>query len=258
MSTCDAVASDPVIEFRDVSLQFRVSSEGRIASLKEWIIRVATKRGVRHNLVQALDGVSFSVARGEAIGVIGRNGAGKSTLLRIAAGILQPSSGTAIVRGRIAPVIELGVGFEQELTGRENIVFNGALLGRSQREMNRRMDEIVEFAELGDFIDQPIRTYSTGMVARLAFAVATTVDAQVLLLDEVLSVGDEQFKRKCHQRMDDFRTRGVTIFFVSHDLGSVASLCDRAIWISDGKGREIGPTDDVIAAYREWAGSVEA
>ncbi len=256
MSTCEAaVPDDPVIEFRDVSLQFRVSSEGRIASLKEWIIRLATNRGARHNAVQALDGVSFSVARGEAIGVIGRNGAGKSTLLRIAAGILQPSSGVAIVRGRVAPVIELGIGFEQELTGRENIVFNGALLGRSQREMNRRMDEIVDFAELGDFIDQPIRTYSTGMVARLAFAVATTVDAQVLLLDEVLSVGDERFKRKCHQRMDDFRTRGVTIFFVSHDLGSVQTLCDRSLWIADGRVAASGDTSAVVEAYRDWAAS---
>lgn len=253
MSICEERVSDPVIEFNDVTLQFRVQTEGRIASLKEWVIRKATRRSGSRSVVQALDGVSFSVERGEAIGVIGRNGAGKSTLLRIAAGILRPSTGVAIVRGRIAPVIELGIGFEQELTGRENIIFNGALLGRSQREMNRRMDEIVDFAELGDFIDQPIRTYSTGMVARLAFAVATTVDAQVLLLDEVLSVGDERFKRKCHQRMDEFRARGVTIFFVSHDLGAVESLCERAIWMADGTAREIGASFDVIGSYRRWA-----
>lgn len=252
MSTCDAAVSDPVIEFRDVALQFRVSSEGRIASLKEWIIRNATGRSGHHNVVQALDGVGFSVARGEAIGVIGRNGAGKSTLLRIAAGILQPSSGVSIVRGRIAPVIELGIGFEQELTGRENIIFNGALLGRSQQEMQDRMGEIVDFAELDAFIDQPIRTYSTGMVARLAFAVATTVDASVLLLDEVLAVGDERFKGKCQERMQDFRSRGVTILFVSHDLGAVESLCDHSVWMSGGKVRNIGPTSGVIESYRQW------
>jgi len=248
---------DPVISFSDVSLQFRVPSEGKISSLKEWLIRWLRGRGVSQNTVQALRSVSFSVEKGEAVGVIGRNGAGKSTLLRIAAGILQPSAGTAVVRGRVAPVIELGVGFEQELTGRENIVFNGALLGRSQHEMIDRMGEIVDFAELDAFIDQPIRTYSTGMVARLAFSVATTVDAQVLLLDEVLSVGDERFKRKCHQRMDRFRSDGVTLLFVSHDLGAVESLCDRAMWIADGEVREIGRTGDVIRSYRAWAESVQ-
>ena len=152
-------------------------------------------------------------------------------------------------------MIELGIGFEQELTGRENIVFNGALLGRSQQEMNLRMDQIVDFAELDAFIDQPIRTYSTGMVARLAFAVATTVDAEVLLLDEVLSVGDERFKRKCHQHMDQFRASGVTILFVSHDLGSVESLCDRALWVANGKIVAAGDTPSVVEAYRTWAAS---
>jgi ABC-type polysaccharide/polyol phosphate transport system ATPase subunit len=258
MSTCETSTSGPVIEFRDVSLQFRVQVEGRVASLKEWIIRQATGKRGPHSVVQALDGVSFKVERGEAIGVIGRNGAGKSTLLRIAAGILKPSTGSAVVRGRIAPVIELGIGFEQELTGRENIVFNGALLGRSQQEMNNRMDEIVDFAELDAFIDQPIRTYSTGMVARLAFAVATTVNAQVLLLDEVLSVGDERFKRKCQLRMEEFRTRGISILFVSHDLGAVESLCDRAMWIAEGKIRSESETAAVVADYRRWAASVEA
>jgi len=208
MSTSEAIVSDPVIDFQDVSLQFRVYSEGRIATLKEWIIRRATNGSGHHRVIRALDGVSFSVTRGQAIGVIGRNGAGKSTLLRIAAGILQPSAGVSTVRGRIAPVIELGFGFEQELTGRE-----------------------------------------------LAFAIATTVDAQVLLLDEVLSVGDERFKRKCHQRMDEFRASGVTILFVSHDLGSVESLCDRALWVADGKIAAAGDTPTVVDAYRAWAES---
>jgi ABC-2 type transport system ATP-binding protein len=255
MSTSEIAMSEVAVEFRDVSHRFRVQPEGRIGSLKEWAIRKLTKGSPRYNVVNVLDELSFQVSRGEAMGVVGRNGAGKSTLLRIAAGIIQPSNGTAVVRGRMAPVIELGIGFEQELTGRENIVFNGALLGRSHREMNARMEEIVEFSELGDFIDHPIRTYSTGMVARLAFSVATTVDAQVLVLDEVLSVGDARFTRKCQRRMEEFRARGVTILFVSHDLSSVESLCDRSIWLSQGKIAAAGDTSSVLEAYRTWAAS---
>lgn len=245
--------SEPVIDFREVSHDFRVCAEGRIASLKEWLIRRIMRRRDRHQPVVALDNVSFEVRQGEAVGVIGYNGAGKSTLLRIAAGILQPSLGTAVVRGSIAPVIELGIGFEQELTGCENIVFNGALLGRSRQEMNERMDDIVHFAELSDFIDQPIRTFSTGMVARLAFAIATTVDAQILLLDEVLSVGDERFRRKCQDRMADFRKRGVTVLFVSHDLGAVEELCDEAIWLERGVILDIGAAGGVVDGYRQAA-----
>jgi ABC-type polysaccharide/polyol phosphate transport system ATPase subunit len=245
--------SEPVIEFRNVSHAFRVYSEGRIASLKEWMILTLLRRRGGARYFTALDDVSFSVDCGTALGVIGHNGAGKSTLLRIAAGILQPREGVAVVRGRVAPVIELGIGFEQELTGRENIVFNGALLGRSYREMNARIDEIVEFSELGEFIDHPIRTYSTGMVARLAFAVATTVDAQILLLDEVLSVGDERFQRKCSERMNGFRKDGVTILFVSHSLDSVEELCDEVLWIENGRVRELGPAAEVIGEYHRWA-----
>ena len=245
--------SESVIDFREVSLEFRVSAEGRIASLKEWLIRRIMRRGDGHQRFVALDNVSFEVRQGQALGVIGHNGAGKSTLLRIAAGILQPSLGTAVVRGSIAPVIELGIGFEQELTGRENIVFNGALLGRSYHEMAERMDEIVHFAELSDFIDQPIRTYSTGMVARLAFSVATTVDARILLLDEVLSVGDERFQRKCNERMTEFREGGITILFVSHSLESVGGLCDEVLWLEHGRIKTLGPAEAVISEYRRWA-----
>jgi ABC-type polysaccharide/polyol phosphate transport system ATPase subunit len=224
-----------------------------VASFKTWLIHRMTGKPLQFVEHVALDGVGFRVGQGKALGVVGHNGAGKSTLLRIVAGILRPTRGLAVVQGRIAPVIELGVGFEQELTGRENIVFNGALLGRSRQEMAARMDEIISFAELEDFIDQPIRTYSTGMVARLAFAVATTVDAQVLLLDEVLSVGDERFQRKCEERMQSFRRNGVTILFVSHDLGSVARMCDEAIWLECGKVKEHGPAEGVISQYRRWA-----
>jgi ABC-type polysaccharide/polyol phosphate transport system ATPase subunit len=247
--------SEPAIEFRNVSHAFRVYTEGRIASLKEWMILTIMRRRSSPRYFTALDDVSFSVDRGTALGVIGHNGAGKSTLLRIAAGILQPRRGVAVVRGRVAPVIELGIGFEQELTGRENVVFNGALLGRSFNEMNARIDEIVEFSELGEFIDHPIRTYSTGMVARLAFSVATTVDAQILLLDEVLSVGDERFQRKCSKRMNGFRENGVTILFVSHSLDSVEELCDEVLWLENGRIRGYGAAADVIGEYHRWAAS---
>jgi ABC-type polysaccharide/polyol phosphate transport system ATPase subunit len=251
----DGVA-EPAVEFREVSHHFRIHTEGRIASLKEWLIRRAMGRRAEFHRILALDSVSFSIGRGRALGVIGSNGAGKSTLLRITAGILQPRQGTAIIRGQIAPVIELGIGFEQELTGRENIIFNGALLGRSHAEMTARMDEIVDFAEIGDFIDHPIRTYSTGMVARLAFSVATTVDAQILLLDEVLSVGDERFQRKCANRMAEFRGRGVTILFVSHSLKSVGELCDEVLWLESGRIRSLGPAGAVIDEYHRWAAGV--
>ncbi len=244
---------EPAIEFREVSHDFRVYTEGRIASLKEWMIRFIMRRRDGYQRVVALENVSFDVGQGEALGVIGHNGAGKSTLLRVAAGILQPRAGVAVVRGLVAPIIELGIGFEQELTGRENIVFNGALLGRSRHEMCERMDDIVAFAELDHFIDQPIRTYSTGMVARLAFSVATTVDAPILLLDEVLSVGDERFQRKCAERITDFRRNGVTILFVSHGLNSVGGLCEKVLWLENGRIKAIGPAGAVISEYQRWA-----
>jgi len=239
----------PAVEFDSVSLRYRLSSDRVVTSLKEWTIRRVLGKAVRWDTISALDNVSLTVPQGETLGIIGHNGAGKSTLLRIAGGILTPSEGTAITRGRIAPIIELGIGFEHELTGIENIYFNGALLGRGRREMHTHLDEIVDFAGLGEFITQPLRTYSTGMVARLAFAIATTVDAHVLLLDEVLSVGDEEFKQRCLDRIDAFRSDGVTILFVSHDLDSVGHLCDRVAWLHHGKVRRVAPADRVIQTY---------
>ena len=220
-----------------------------ITSLKEMAIRWMVSR-IRYKELVALSNVTFSISSGHALGVIGHNGAGKSTLLRVAAGILRPTVGTAIIRGRQAPVIELGLGFEAELSGRENIFFNGALLGRSPAEMAERLDEIVAFADLAQFIDQPIRTYSTGMVARLAFAVATTVNAQILLLDEVLSVGDASFRVKCQRRLQEFRDTDVTILLVSHDLDAVSEMCDLALWLDRGRMRRFGPAAEVVEEYR--------
>jgi len=245
--------SMPAVEFHDVTLRYRILVERGITSFKEWAIRRLTARIHYHDLV-ALSGVSFALDAGRTLGIIGHNGAGKSTLLRVASGILRPTHGTAIVRGRQAPVIELGLGFEAELSGRENIFFNGALLGRSPIEMERRLDEIVEFADLAHFIDQPIRTYSTGMVARLAFAIATTVDAQVLLLDEILSVGDANFRVKCLKRLHEFREDGVTILLVSHDLDAMSAMCDLVLWLDRGDARRFGPAAEVVAEYRAAVG----
>jgi ABC-2 type transport system ATP-binding protein len=220
----------------------------KIPTLKEWVVRGLT--GKRPDEVfWALRDATLDVKRGEALGIIGRNGAGKSTLLRTAAGIIVPTEGEVLLRGSVAPLIELGTGFDGELSGIENIFFNGALLGRSRAYMTRRLDAIVDFAGLGAFIDAPLRTYSTGMVARLAFAIATTVDADVVLLDEILSVGDASFRERCDERIRHFHRSGATIVLVSHDLQSVRALCSRTAWIEQGILRLVGRTEDVIDAY---------
>lgn len=240
------------VGLRDVAVRFRVPRR-RIPTLKEWAIRRLTSRLLYEDF-RGLDGVTIEVAKGRSLGVIGANGAGKSTMLRVIAGILTPTTGEVVVRGRVAPIIELGTGFDQELSGRENVFFNGALLGRSRAEMRDRFESIVEFAEIRDFIDAPLRTYSTGMAARLAFAVATTVDADVIILDEVLAVGDEAFTKKCRQRIESFRHAGVTILFVSHNMNAVRWLCDDALWLRDGKAAAMGPAAAVAADYRRWLG----
>jgi ABC-type polysaccharide/polyol phosphate transport system ATPase subunit len=241
-------ATKPSIEFRDVTLHYRIMEEQGINSFKEWAIKWITRR-VRYRELVALRDVNFTLPPGGSIGVIGHNGAGKSTLLRVAAGILRPSRGTAVIRGRLAPILELGFGFEPELSGRENIFFNGALLGRSPAEMKDRMDEIVEFADLHEFIDQPLRTYSTGMAARLAFSVATTVDAKILLLDEVFAVGDAGFYLKCEQRIKAYQESGVSVLLVSHDLAAVEMLCDNALWLDKGRVRGFGKPSEIIPQY---------
>ncbi|HET8773028.1 MAG TPA: ATP-binding cassette domain-containing protein [Thermoanaerobaculia bacterium] len=231
------------VELRDVSVRY---PSQRIPTLKEWVVR---SRAARAAAVDALRDVTLSVEAGEAFGIIGSNGAGKSTLLRVIAGIIPPSRGEVVTRGALAPIIELGTGFDGELSGRENVFFNGSLLGRSRAFMKRCEAEIIEFSGLAPHIDAPLRTYSTGMVARLAFAIATTIDAEIVLLDEVLAVGDASFREKCSERIRGFHSNGATIVFVSHDLESVSDLCSRAAWVENGEIRAIGPTEDVIATY---------
>jgi len=244
------------IRLQDVHVTYLVPRE-RIRSLKEYAIR-KLKRRIFFDQFEALRGVSFEVAHGEALGLVGPNGAGKSTALRVIGRIVPPTEGRVVVTGRVAPILELGLGLHGELTGRENVMLQGALLGFSRAEMKRRMGRIVAFAELEDFIDAPLRTFSTGMAARLAFSVATDVDPDILLIDEVLSVGDERFQIKCEARMNEFRRSGKTIVFVSHSARQVNEVCDRAVWIHEGRVVKAGAAAEVTEAYHRWSLGGEA
>ena len=240
-----------VIRLEKVTLRYRVPRE-RIRSLKEYAIRRVQRRVVYDDF-EALHSIDLEVAAGERVGLIGRNGAGKSTLFRVICRVLPPGEGRVYVAGRLAPILELGLGFHGELTGRENIMLQGALLGFSRAETRSRLDRIVAWAELEAFIDAPIRTFSTGMSARLAFAVATDVDPDILLVDEALSVGDEKFQRKCHERMEGLRAHGKTFMLVSHSLEQIRDNCDRVIWLHHGRIVRDGPVDEVAEAYHQWS-----
>jgi ABC-type polysaccharide/polyol phosphate transport system ATPase subunit len=231
-------------------VRYRVTHE-RIGSFKEYVIR-RLKGQVNHHEFLALREVSLEVQRGEVFGVVGRNGAGKSTLLKVVSRVLGPSSGRIVVHGQVAPLLELGAGFHPELTGRENVFLNGALLGHSRREIAERFEAIAEFAELGDFLEAPLRTYSTGMVARLGFAVAAAWVPDILILDEVLSVGDEAFQRKCLARMRSFQESGATVLMVSHSSSTIEQMCKRAAWLERGEVRAYGPAAQVTAAYHAF------
>ncbi len=207
------------------------------------------QRGIRYTDFHALNDISFSIDRGETVGIIGPNGAGKSTLLKVIARVIRPTLGRVRLRGRVAPLLELGAGFDYEMTGRENVFLNGAVLGFSRKDMTRRLDRIVEFSGIGDFIDAPVRTYSSGMVARLGFAVATDVRPEVLIIDEVLAVGDAEFQQKSAARIREFRESGSTILVVSHSPTSIKALCNRALWLEHGMIRQMGPVDAVVDQY---------
>jgi len=240
-----------VIELEKVTLRYRIPRE-RILSLKEYTIRKIQRR-VAYDDLEAVKDVNLRVEAGERVGVIGRNGAGKSTLFRVISRVLPPSDGRVRVVGRVAPILELGLGFHGELTGRENVMLQSALLGYSRAETRLRLDRIVEWAELQDFIDAPTRTFSTGMAARLAFAVATDVDPDILLVDEALAVGDERFQRKCHDRMETLRGRGKTFMLVSHSLNTIRENCDRVVWLHYGRVVRDGDTAAVTDAYHQWS-----
>ena len=241
----------PVIRLDDVSLRYRLAKQ-RIPSLKEYAIHML-RGALIYQELWALNEVSFSIAQGEVVGIVGRNGAGKSTLLKVISGILKPTRGRAQVNGRVSPLLELGPGFDVELTGRENVMLNALLLGRSRREVRERFDAIVDFAELGEFIDVPLRNYSSGMVARLGFAIATGWDPEILILDEVLVVGDAAFQQKCHVRLRQVLASGATVLMVSHVGQLLIQECSRCLWLAEGKLIGDGPPAEVLAQYEPHA-----
>lgn len=241
------LTTEAIVELRDVSLAYRLA-HNRTGSFKQFLIS-AVKRQVRYERLWALDGVDFTIRPGEVFAVIGPNGAGKSTLMKVIARVLPPTGGRVIVRGSVAPMIELGAGFNGELTAEENIVLYGALLGRDPAVMRERIKPIAKWAELEDFLDVPIRSYSTGMLARLGFAVATDVAPDLLIVDEVLSVGDEGFQRKSKARIDEIMGQGTSVVLVSHSLDTVRTMADRALWLDHGHMKMLGTPEEVVDAY---------
>lgn len=248
-SRCEASLA---IDVQNVSMVFNMASE-QLNSLKEYFISLM-RRELYFKEFRALVDVSFSVPKGEAFGLVGTNGSGKSTMLKIIAGVLDATKGSVSVRGSIAPLIELGAGFDLELTARENIYLNGALLGYAKGFIDERFDEIVAFAELEDFLDMPLKNYSSGMVARIAFAIATITEPDILIVDETLSVGDFLFQKKCERRIRELVESGdVTVLLVSHSIDLVRRMCDRATWIEKGRQMMLGPANEVCDAYEHQA-----
>ncbi len=243
------VSDEAVLGLENVSVVYKVTKQ-RIDSFKEYAIR-RIRREIVHEEFWALRDINLELKRGEVFGIVGRNGAGKSTLLKIIAKVLRPKHGRVWVKGTVAPLLEMGAGFHPELTGRENVFLYGALLGYSPEEMTEKFDRIVEFAELGEFIDSPLRTYSTGMVSRLGFSIATDIKPDILIVDEILGVGDEAFQRKSYERMMGFCQQGATVILVSHSSELMKSLCDRVLWLDRGETKMLGPADEVTTAYHE-------
>lgn len=243
--------AETVVKVDDVSMVFNIANE-RYNSLKEYFI-AAARGELKFKEFRALNHINFEVKRGEGFGLVGTNGSGKSTMLKIIAGVLSASEGSCTVRGTIAPLIELGAGFDYELTARENIYLNGALLGYRKEFIDEHYQEIVEFAELQDFVDMPLKNFSSGMVARIAFAIATITEPDILIVDEALSVGDMLFQKKCERRIKQYiESDGVTVLLVSHSLDLIQRTCDRVCWIEKGVQRMLGPTDEVCAAYQQF------
>lgn len=237
-----------VVQLENVSMHFNMSSE-KLSSLKEYFIKLI-KRQLFFNKYVAIDNLSFSIEKGDVFGIVGLNGCGKSTTLKIVSGILKPTMGKVSVRGTIAPLIELGAGFDLELTARENIYLNGAVLGYSKKLIKEKFDEIVEFSEMKDFLDVPMKNYSSGMVARVAFAIATIVQPDILIVDEILAVGDFHFQEKCTKRIETMMKTGTTIVLVSHDIEQIESLCNKVMWLEKGKMKMIGGVKEVCEAYK--------
>lgn len=241
--------SEIMVEVSNVSVKFHLSRE-RIDSIKEYIIK-KIKNQIEYDEFMALQDVSITVEKGESVALIGLNGCGKSTLLKTVAGVLKPFKGSVRVYGTVAPLIELGAGFDHDLTARENVFLNGAILGYDRKSMEKHYEDIVEFSELRDFMDVPIKNFSSGMLARLAFAIATIGTPDILIVDEVLSVGDFRFQQKCEKRIQQMMKKDTSILFVSHSIDQVKKLCTKTVWIEKGKVKMIGPTEEVCALYEQ-------
>lgn len=239
--------SNTMIEVSNVTMRFRMNND-KILSLKEFVT-TALRGKLRYDEFTALDNVSFNVKKGETLGLIGHNGAGKSTMLKVISGILKPTEGSVTCCGNIVPMLELGSGFDFDLTGRENIFLNGAILGYSEEFLKEKYAEIVEFSELGQFIETPIRNYSSGMLARLAFSVASVVKPEILIVDEILSVGDANFQEKSRARMMELMGGGTTVLFVSHNLQQIREMCNRVVWMEHGRVKMYGDAEEVCDAY---------
>ncbi len=248
-------STENIIEVKNVCMDFYMQSE-KIDNMKEFFIRLL-KGKIERQKKRILDNISFNVKKGESIGLIGHNGAGKSTLLKLITGIMRPTEGSIEVNGLVAPLLNLGAGFDFEATAKENIYLNGAILGYSKRELAKKYDEIVEFSELQDYMNVPIKNFSSGMVARLGFAIAIDVDPDILLVDEILSVGDENFREKCAKRISELRNRGVTFVIVSHNMAQVKSLCQKALWIEDSKMMAYGDAGEICDKYLEYCKNIK-
>ncbi len=238
-----------VIKLENVSLKFKLQKE-KSSSLKEFAIRLLSKK-VSYINFYAIKNINLEIKKGESIGIIGRNGAGKTTLLRIIAGVYKPTEGKVFVKGKIMPIIELGAGFDMELTGAENIFINGLLLGMTRKEIEEKYEEIVEFSGLKDFINSPLRTYSSGMILRLGFSVATSLDPDIILLDEVFAVGDAEFKEKCIKRINEMKEKGATLLFVSHDMNAIRENCEKVIILEKGEIKNVGDVNKIIENYNK-------
>lgn len=238
---------DSIIEVNGVTMRFNLAEE-KTDTIKEYLVKLVTGK-LHFNEYYALKNVSFEVKRGESVALIGKNGSGKSTMLKILAGVLYPTEGTVTVNGSIAPMIELGAGFDMELTAKENIYMNGAILGHNRAFMEQHFEEIVEFSELREFINVPLKNFSSGMMARLGFSIATIIKADILIVDEVLAVGDFRFREKCYRKIDELLDGGTTLLFVSHSEEQVKALCPKAIWLDHGHLMAFGDTDEVYGMY---------
>lgn len=239
------------IDIKDVSMKFKLPNE-KVDSLKDYIFK-SLKKKVHYTEFYALRSINLQIFQGERIGIIGQNGAGKSTLLKIISGVLKPTEGEVKVRGNIAPLLELGAGFDLELSGAENIYLNGAILGKSKEYLKEKYDEIIEYADLGEFINMPVKNYSSGMRARLGFSIATQVDPDILIVDEILGVGDEKFRKKSSEKMLDMIKSGKTVILVSHNLSLIEQLSNKVVWLHKGRIMEIGEPKEVCTNYKKFS-----